>query len=157
MTFSIPQSTSQSSLLLPAPKIAGLLPARVTPPTTFTYAAADFAHIPDTARATLIEMTTRLLDAAIRYVNGAPDEADLFRIEHDFHETLIAVHPHPAPRRVSRFGAEPGTAKPKRSIPTKEQMDAEIDQFIAESQARIREAQERTRRKLAAWREGKGL
>ena len=141
-------------LALPAPEIAGLLPARVVPPTTFTYATVDFGHIPDVARATLIEMATRLLDAVTRYLNGAPDEGQLFQAEHDFHETLVAVHLQPAPRRVSQFADKPGAAKAKLTVPTKEEMDAEIDAFIAESRARIREAQERTRRKLAAWREG---
>ena len=152
-----PAVSYPTALALPAPKIAGLLPASVAPPTAFSYATADFAAIPDSARATLIELTTHLLDAAARYLNGLPDESPLFQAEHDFHETLVLKHPHPAPRRVSQFADKSAAARPARRVPTKEEMDAEIDAFIAESQARIREAQEHTRRKLAAWRQGKGV
>ena len=147
-----------SGAIAPAPLLLAAWSVTSLPvSTTFTYAAADFSRIPDSARATLIELTTRLLDTATRYLNGAPDEGPLFQAEQDFHETLVAKHPRPAPRRVSQFAEKPGTVKPKRRVPTKEEMDAEIDAFLVESRARIREAQEHTRRKLDAWRSGKGV
>jgi hypothetical protein len=146
-------------LLLPAPKIAGLLPARVSAlPTTLIYTSPDFAQISDAARATLIEMAMRLLDAATAYLNGAPNEGPLFRAEERFHEMLVAKHPHPAPQRVSAFADKPGATRPKRKVPSKAEMDAEIDEFLAGSRIRIQQAEERARAKLAAWRQQrKGL
>lgn len=96
----VPQSTSSlcfsvlvpSILLLAAPRIAGLLPARAgsdsAPADTFTYRSTELAALAASDRTRILENITALLDTAIRFVQDKVDISALLFAEDKFHQAL---------------------------------------------------------------------
>src|SRR5579859_4186056 len=153
MPLSIAQHPPQMPLMLPQPRIAGLLPARVdsaSHPNVFTYTNPELDKLRDVTRVTLNEAAARLLDGAVRYLTDKPDETILLEAELRFHEALIAVH---APPEIilAHSHLERRSAPSKHVIPTQEELDAEIEEFLIGAAERVKEAGERAKRKWATW------
>jgi hypothetical protein len=108
----VPQSTAtlrshvpaKPVLLLPAPQIAGLLPASTTPPrddkersTTFTYADPRLATLTLAKQDKMFEAVTQLLNIAVGCLTGEAQEMELITAEAAFHDAIMGK-PVPPPR-----------------------------------------------------------
>lgn len=136
-------------LALPAPKIAGLLPARtgpdprVQPLRPFVYAEPRLADLSDNTRLTFDRLLTVLTTATIGLLSDDLTEAEfalangtfLRQVRALYHATIIG-DPRPVP-------ASPFAQARKR-------LDEKMEQMQAESRANLAEARERIARELAA-------
>ncbi len=97
-------------LLLAAPRIAGLLPARCATgqaeaQPTFTYQNARLAEMPTYERERFLSVTCKLLDVAVAFALGDMNEQTLRAAEALFHQTLTG-HAPPRARTPDAWRAE---------------------------------------------------
>ncbi len=117
--------------LLKAPAIAGLLPARVPEPRHFTIEGAELDLLPGDKRRALLEAADKLLHTAIHALTKG-NQVDLTEAALDFDTHLMGLCRTPPVITTSvmmnneRYRET--TALPR--IPTKEAMDAEIDEIL---------------------------
>lgn len=102
-------SYSSTPLLLPAPRIAGLIAATsVTsqaPPKSspdFTYRNASLTDLAAEERAQFIEAVTTLLDVAVAYVHGDMNDNALRAAQVLFHRQLTGHSPDRSGRHIGR-------------------------------------------------------
>lgn len=110
-------------LLLAAPKIAGLLPARVgtpEPPVTFSHENPGFAALPESTRAKLFEAVAGLLDAAAECLLTGADEVILLHAEALVRNAVLGE------------GSMPPRARQKRA-----DRHAAVRDYLAGSEARM--------------------
>ena len=138
-------------LALPAPKIAGLLPAHVgvdppvgPPPKAFVYDDPGLAALPDKTRAAFDTLLTTLVTAAVGLLADELTEAEFALVNSAFLRQVTALYqntiigdPRPA------VGASPFAAH-------RQQLDEKIDQMVAQSKVHLAETRERIARELAA-------
>jgi hypothetical protein len=104
-------------LALPAPKIAGLLPApKPEPPPTFTYRNPDLATMSEQKRDALFAAATLLLDVAVAHQAGAMSD-------HALHTALAAF----------RKAVTGKAAKPMNPAQFAAQMDVPLLEFVMET------------------------
>ncbi|MHB8630125.1 MAG: hypothetical protein ACYDBJ_17160 [Aggregatilineales bacterium] len=137
-------------LLLPPPKIAGLLPAhaeslhRSDTPTAkpFIYADPRLADLSDKTRIDLDKLVTTLLKVTVGLLVDDLSEAEFTIASETFHRRVKALY----------HGAIVGDAKPMTSpfAYTRQRMDEKIDQMVAQSKVHLAETRERIAQELVA-------
>ncbi|MHB8627896.1 MAG: hypothetical protein ACYDBJ_10780 [Aggregatilineales bacterium] len=135
-------------LALPAPKIAGLLPAHVagtthgSSPTPFTYTDPRLAELSDKTRIEFDQLVTTLLRATVGLLADDLSESEFAITGGTFLRQVVALY----------HGAIVGDAKPMTSpfAHTRQRMDAKIDQMVAQSKVHLAETRERIAHELAA-------
>jgi hypothetical protein len=137
-------------LALPAPKIAGLLPAQAeslqrsdTPKVEpFTYADPRLADISDRTRVELDKLVTTLLRATVGLLVDDLGESEFAIAGSTFLRQVAALY----------HGAIIGDLKPTNSpfAQTRQRMDEKIEDMLAQSKAHLAETRERIAYELAA-------
>ncbi len=135
-------------LALPAPKIAGLLPAHVagmthgSSPTPFTYTDPRLAELSDKTRTELDKLMTTLLKATVGLLADDLNEAEFAIAGGTFLRQVAALY----------HGAIVGDLKPTNSpfAHSRQRIDAKIDQMVAQSKVHLAETRERIAQELAA-------
>ena len=138
-------------LALPAPKIAGLLPARVgasprfDPPKSkpFVYDDPGLAALSDKTRVQLDKLLTTLLEATVGLLADVFTEAEFALANGTFVRQVAALY----------HGAIIGDPKPAAASPfaaRRQQLDEKIDVLVAQSKVHLAETRERIARELAA-------
>ncbi|MHB8629414.1 MAG: hypothetical protein ACYDEO_24835 [Aggregatilineales bacterium] len=137
-------------LALPAPKIAGLLPAQAESlqrgntlkAEPFIYANPRLADLSDKTRIDLDKLVTTLLKVTVGLLADDLSESEFAIASETFHRRVKALY----------HGAIIGDAKPMTSpfAHTRQRMDAKIDQMVAQSKVHLAETRERIAHELAA-------
>ena len=138
-------------LALPAPKIAGLLPARVgadppvgsSQPKPFVYADPQLAALSDKTRAAFDKLLTTLVAASVGLLVDDLTEAEFALANGTFLRQVTALY----------HDAILGDPKPAVTSPFavhRQQLDEKIDAMVAQSKVHLAEARERVARELAA-------
>lgn len=130
-------------LALPAPKVAGLLPAPKPqpPPSPFVYVDPGLAALSEKTRAALDRLLTTLITATVELLADEINEAEFALANGTFlrqatalYHTTIIGDPRPA---TSPFAAR------------RQRMDGKIDAMLAQSKVHMAETRERIARELA--------
>lgn len=126
-------------LLLSAPKIAGLLPAKTEhknrqeeSPTAFTYHNSTIATLSSAQFNRFSEAAARLLDAAIAALTGGINEDELRTAEARFHLDITGK-----PIRTSQLHLA--------------ELDADLIMWMEDSAARMASARRDSEREMAQW------
>ncbi len=135
-------------LALPAPKIAGLLPAHVagtthgSSPTPFMYTDPRLADLSDKTRVDLDRLVTTLLKATVGLLADEYSEVEFALANGTFLRQVTALY----------HGAIIGDLKPTNSpfAHTRQRMDEKIDGLLAQSKVHLAETRERIAYELAA-------
>jgi len=136
-------------LALPAPKIAGLLPAQAESlhrsklkAESFTYADPRLADLSDKTRLDLEKLVTTLLKATVGLLADDLSESEFAIVGSTFLRQVAALY----------HGAIIGDFKPTNSpfAHCRQRMDAKIDQMVAQSKVHLAETRERVAQELAA-------
>jgi hypothetical protein len=130
-------------LALPAPKIAGLLPARVgadpcvSPPTPFVYSAPSLAALPQPVRTRFDALARMLLDATVALLADERSEAEFDLAANAFRQQVTTLYHtsilgDPKPPVTSPFAAHR-----QRLAETVERLADESKRHLAETNARL--------------------
>ncbi len=135
-------------LALPAPKIAGLLPAHVagtthgSSPTPFTYTDPRLGELSDKTRIELDKLVTMLLRATVGLLADDLGESEFAIAGSTFLRQVVALY----------HGAIIGDLKPTNSpfANTHQRMDEKIEGLLTQSKVHLAETRERIAYELAA-------
>ena len=136
-------------LALPAPKIAGLLPARtgpdacVCPSRPFVYTEPRLADLSDNIRPTFDRLLMTLVSATIGLLSDEIGEAEFALAHGTFLRQVRALY-------YDTFIGDPRPAAVSPFAEVRKRLDEKMEQMQAESRANLAEARERIARELAA-------
>jgi hypothetical protein len=146
-------------LALPAPKIAGLLPAHVgpdpqvrpSPPKTFVYEDPRLAALSDKTRLEFDKLLATLIKTTVGLLANELNEAEFGIANGTFARQVTALY-HSAivgdAKSLTAVRGKPAIASPFTS--RRQQLDEKIEEMMAQSKVHLAETRERIARELAA-------
>ena len=140
-----PASLSYSPFLaLPAPRIAGLLPAPKVepPPAPFVYNDPRLAALSDKTRADLDKLVTTLLKATVGLLADDLNEAEFAIANGTFLRQVKVLY------RGAAIGDTPFSTSPFSHA--RQRLDEKIEGMLAQSKAHLTETRERITQELAS-------